>query len=537
MPKNMVQVRRGAQAAYQGPDATIGRSQFNRSHGLKLSFDAQYLYPIFLDEVLPGDTMTLRYNGFARIFSPLLAPVMDNIQLDFFWFFCPSRLLWDNWAFFQGEHDAAGAQDTDYTIPVLATDWTVDHDNVVTGHGLAAHMGLPHGLTTAGVPGVSALPFRMYVLVYDEWFRDQNVRSSLGVITDNGPDSVGSYAIQRTNKKHDYFTSALPYLQKGTATTVALAGKATLTHDRVDAGNLGVYATVSSTFRKIDSDAATIDASASVESGGVTNAMYVDLADTKQTGNVPRLDINALRESVAIQRLLERDARGGTRYVESIKAHFGVTSPDFRLQRPEYLGGGTSFINISPVANTSATATEDQAELRGIGTGVVQGHGFAKSFTEHGWLMGIVRARGDITYFQGLDRFWSRSTRYDFYIPALAHLGEQAILNQEIFVSNSTSTDQAVFGYQERWADYRMKHSRVVGVFNPDVTGALSQWHLAEDFSSLPTLSNTFIRDSTPMNRITTVTTEPDFVMDLWFDYKCARPIPIVSVPSLVGRF
>jgi len=537
MPRDMVQVRRGARQAYQGPDAKIGRSQFNRSHGLKTTFMARYIYPIFLDEVLPGDTMTMRLNGFCRIFSPLDAPVMDNIELETFFFFCPTRLLWENWQFFQGEHDAAGAQDTTYTIPVLATGWTVDHDRaVLTGHGLAAHMGLPEGLTTAGVTGVNALPFRMYNIVWNEWFRDQNLKDELVTSIGNGPDAVTTYGVQSSNKKHDYFTSALPYLQKGAAVTVALGGKVTVQHDRVDGGNLGVWSTVNTDFMKVDSDAATIDASASTESGNVANALYIDLASTLQA--IPGfVDVNALRQSVAIQRLLERDARGGTRYVERIKAHFGVTSPDFRLQRPEYLGGGKAFINISPVANTSATATEDQAELRGLGTGVIRGHGWAKSFTEHGYIMGLIRARGDLTYFQGLDRLWSRSTQYDFYVPALANLGEQSILNKEIWVSNVTATDDAVFGYQERWAEYRMKHSRVVGSFNPDVSGSLAHWHLAEDFASLPALNNTFMRDQTPLTRITTIDTEPDFVMDLWFDYKCARPLPVYSVPALIGRF
>ncbi len=535
--KDMVQVRRGPRQEYKGPDAKIGRSQFNRSSGLKMTFDSSFLYPIFIDEVLPGDTMTMKLNGFARIFSPLDAPVMDNIELETFFFFCPNRLLWDNWQFFQGEHDAAGAQDTVYTIPVLATGWTVDHDNATTGHGLAAYLGLPEGLTTAGVPGINALPFRMYQRVYDEWFRDQNLRGQGTQNTDNGPDSVASYGLQLSNKKHDYFTSALPYLQKGTAIEASVVivpdttvGKEfpTWQSDPAGSGTL-----VDGTLFAV---AATDPSDVQVQGGTGTPAVG-DRLSWDDPNLLATMDINALRQSVAIQRLLERDARGGTRYVEIIKAHFGVTSPDYRLQRPEYLGGGKSFINISPVANTSATATEDQAELRGIGTGVISGHSWAKSFTEHGYIMGLVRARGDLTYFQGLDRLWSRSTRYDFYIPALANLGEQSILNKEIFVSNVAATDDAVFGFQERWAEYRMKHSRVVGVFNPDVSGSLSFWHLAEDFSSLPALNFTFMQDSTPMSRITTVDTEPDFLLDIWFDYKCARPLPVYSVPSLTTRF
>lgn len=220
--KDMVQVRRSSVKSYTGPDAKIGRSQFNRSHGLKTSFDASFLYPIFVDEVLPGDTMTMSLNGFARMFSPLLAPLMDNIEIETFFFFVPNRLLWDNWQYFQGEHDAAGAQDTSFTIPVIATGMTVDHDNVVTGHGLAAHLGLPHGLASATVTGVSALPFRAYNKIYNEWFSDQNIQGThrFTELTDNGPDAIGNFLIERGGKKHDYFTTSLPYLQKGTASVV-----------------------------------------------------------------------------------------------------------------------------------------------------------------------------------------------------------------------------------------------------------------------------------------------------------------------------
>jgi len=531
--KDMVQVRREQRQSYKGPDAKIGRSQFNRSSGLKMSFDASHIYPIFLDEVLPGDTMTMSLNGFARIFSPLDAPVMDNIELETFFFFCPTRLLWNNWQFFMGEHSHAGAQDTDYTIPVIATGLIVDHDNILTGHGLAAHLGLPHGLASATVTGVSALPFRMYRLVWDEWFRDQNLIFELPIPLGNGPDAISLYTIRNSAKRHDYFTSALPYLQKGTAQVVV----ADVVGDPAGTGGYGL-----ASFRH--SDDSPTAAQLKTSSSGTDANVVID--DTWSTGEflhwrdpqlIANIDINALRQSVAIQRLLERDARGGTRYIEIIKAHFGVTSPDYRLQRPEYLGGGKSFINISPVANTSSTAGEDQGELRGVGTGVISGHGWAKSFTEHGYIMGLIRARGDITYFQGMDRMWSRSTRYDFYIPALANLGEQSVLNKEIWISNNSTLDDAVFGYQERWAEYRMKASKVVGVFNPDVTGSLSFWHLAEDFSSLPALNEAFVTDATPMSRITTVDTEPDFLLDLWFNYKCARPMPVYSVPGLVTRF
>lgn len=524
--RDMVQIRgKGGQRGR--PDITVGRSQFDRSHGLKMTFDARYLYPILVDEVLPGDTFTLKTEGFCRIFSPLDAPVMDNIELETCYFFVPTRLVWTRWPDMHGEHDGAGAQDTDYTVPIFDTGLTVDHDNTgVAVANLAAYMGLPDGLQSAQV-NVNCLPFRCYKMIYRDWFRDQNVIAPQTVDVDDGPDTPGNYAIHKSAKKHDYFTSALPYLQKGDIEYLPMTGTVNVYTDAGDTDDISVWSTDMAGFRKMD-----IATGTHVQMDGTagTDQFYVDLSTLTSAG----ISINALRESVAIQRLLERDARGGTRYVEYIKAHFGVTSPDYRLQRPEYLGGGKSYVNISPVANTSATATEDQGELRGIGTGRVTG-GFAKSFTEHGYIIGLIRARGDITYFQGLDRLWSRSTRYDFYVPALANLGEQSILNKELYVSNSSATDNAVFGYQERWAEYREKRSRVVGLFNPDVSGALSHWHLAEDFASLPTLGQTFIEDQTPMDRVTTVDTEHDFIADIWFNLKCARPLPVYSIPALMG--
>ncbi len=539
--KDMVQVRRSGRPDYSGPDAKIGRSQFNRSHGLKTTFNASYLIPILVDEVLPGDTFTCKLNGFARVFSPLDAPIMDNIELETSFWYCPTRLLWNHWEEFNGAHGDAGIQDTTYTIPVLQTGVTVNHDpsGGTAIHSLSAYMGLPHGLTTS-TNSINSLPFRMYQFVYNEWFRDQNLIDLSGQTTadeghqvDDGPSTISVLLLEKSAKKHDYFTSCLPYLQKGTAVAVA----ADVVGDPAGDNSLGAPR-----FTASDSTPSGVVNLVAVESATEAN---VDVAGAWTAGQelhwldpqlIANVDINALRQSVAIQRLLERDARGGTRYTEVIKAHFGVTVPDYRLQRPEYLGGGKSYINISPVANTSATAGQDQGELAGVGTGIVAGHAWAKSFVEHGYILGLVRARGDVTYFQGIDRMWSRSTRYDFYIPALANLGEQSVLNQEIFWSGDAN-DALVFGYQERWAEYRTKMSRISGNFVPDVSGAISHWHLAEDFSALPTLNQTFVEDATPMSRVTTVDTEEDFILDIWFDYKCARPIPVNSVPSLVGRF
>lgn len=528
MARDMVQVRRSGGAGYEQPSVKIGRSQFNRSHGVKTTFDASYLVPILIDEVLPGDTFTCSLNGYIRIFSPLDAPVMDNIELETSFFFVPTRLLWGRWEDFHGAHDAAGAQDTDYTIPILADGLTVDHDGGgFNAEDLAAMLGIPDGLQTTQVP-VNALPFRAYNLVYNDWYLDQNVGTRLLVEQGEGPDTNGWYKLRRSAKKHDYFTSALPYLQKGDPVTVAIGTTARVAIDSAAGSAPLVWSTTDVGRRGMTAD--TPDVLMDTTTAGATQQLYADLTDA--TG----VSINALRQSVSIQRLLETDARGGTRYVEHIKAHFQVTSPDFRLQRPEYLGGGKSMINVSPVANTSSTATEDQGELRGVGTGVISGHGWAKSFVEHGYILGLVRARADITYFQGLDRMWSRSTRYDFYLPALANLGEQSILNKELFISND-SNDIATFGYQARWEEYRTKFSKITGVLNPDAAASLSFWHLAEDFASLPVLNETFIQDQTPMARVTTTDTAPDFLMDLWFNYKCARPIPVFAIPSLMPRF
>ena len=540
--RDMVQVgRSGGNRFAEEPQARIGRSQFNRSHGRKMSFDASYLYPILVDEVLPGDTFTCRLNGFTRIFSPLDAPVMDNIELETFYFFIPSRLVWEHWEAFNGAHDGAGAQDTNYTIPVMGAGLNVNHNNSGYGVGhLAGFMGLPEGLLSAQV-NINSLPFRCYNRVYNEWFRDQNLTDELTMSVADASDTTSWYAIKKSAKKHDYFTGALPYLQKGDAqavsigTTAPIVGMGKLNTAWLGAGPYDAYET-NTTAAQSYVNAAHIDGTSG------NNAWYVE-EDPNKTGYpgiyadltaATGVTINALRESVAIQRLLEKDARGGTRYVELIKSHFGVTSPDFRLQRPEFLGGGKSYINISPVANTSDTATWAQGELAGVGTGVMGG-GFAKSFTEHGYILGLMRARGDVTYFQGVDKLWSRTTRYDFYIPALANLGEQSVLNKELFVSNSAATDNAVFGYQERWNEYRHKPSQCIGLFNPDVSGSLSHWHLAEDFASLPSLNTTFIEDATPMSRVTTVDTEHDFIADMWFDYRCARPMPVHSIPSLMG--
>lgn len=516
------------------PRADIPRSSFNRSHGYKTTFDADYLIPVYVDDVVPGDTFNCNMTFFTRLATPIY-PIMDNLYLESFFFFVPYRLLWANWEKFCGAQDDPG-DSIDFTIPVI-TGTTAD-----TGEGsLWDYFGLPLSNQAAAHLdpdnlATSSLPYRAYALIWNDWFRDQNLQDSIEWSTDDGPDAPGtggsdvpSHPLKR-GKRHDYFTSALPWPQKGDSVEVT----APVQTAADTAGYIGIYSDAVGGYTQLDSDAAVVDISASVGSAE-TYRMYVDPT------------INDIRLAFQTQKLLERDARSGTRYNEMILAHFGVTVPDFRVQRPEFLGGGSTPINITPVANTTAIdstadpATKDRfpGDLSGYGVGSGR-HGFTKSFVEHGVVIGLVNVRGDITYSQGQERYWAKSTRYDFYYPVLANIGEQTILNKEIWAQgDGATTDELVFGYQERYAEYRYKPSRLTGLMAVDAASNLDEWHLSEDFASLPTLGSTFIQSNTgsPLDRAIAVPTEPHFIFDAYFDLQCARPMPLYGVPGMLDHF
>ena len=505
------------------PKAEIQRSVFNRSHGHKTTFSSGWLIPIFVDEALPGDTWNLRMHAFGRL-ATLMRPIMDNLYLDVFFFAVPNRLLWVNWERFNGSQDNPG-DSTDFLLP------QINFSTGGTDGSLSDYFGIPPAITGLNV---NALPFRAYYKIYNEWFRDENLCPSVSNYNGDGPSDVGSYTLLKRGKRHDYFTSALPWPQKGTAVSLPLGASAPVTGNPVFTFSSGGPSLLSSGSTPAQTDWDTPPA-ASIPTTGVTGL-------TADLGQAVAATVNNLREAFQIQRLLERDARGGTRYTEILRSHFGVVSPDARLQRPEYLGGGTVRINVNPVASSFRS---DQSgfenalgDLGGIGTFGHNAVGFRQSFTEHCVVMGLMCLRADLNYQQGIERMWSRRTRFDFFWPALAHLGEQAILNKEIYAQGTVVDDQ-VFGYQERYAEYRYKPSYVTARMRSSSAASLDSWHLSQDFSALPVLNQSFIEENPPIDRVIAVTSqlEPQAICDMFFDYKCARPMPVFGVPGMIDHF
>lgn len=527
----------------RAPQAGIPRSTFNRTFSVKTTFNEGYLVPILADEMLPGDTFALKMHAFARI-STLLFPIMDNLYLESFFFFVPNRLLWNNWENFC--QVSTGPDDTtDYTIPQQT-------GPVVTGYAegsLADYFGIPT-LVTNLTP--NALHFRAYNLIYNEWFRSQDLQSEVTVDLDDGPDDPADYVLLRRGKRYDYFTSCLPFPQKGPdvllplGSTAPVLGDGTLpkvsyfamgSQQNFTDGTLNVFTSGSGAVSPLSPYDTT------APGAGTYGVRWGTTTEPHRTGLITDLSdataatVNQVRLAFQTQKFYEKQARGGTRYTEVIKSHFNVVSPDMRLQRPEYIGGGSTPVMINPVAQTAPTSGSNAlGQLGAYGVCAPESHGFTYSATEHGVIVGLISVRADLNYQSGLERMWTRQVFTDFYWPVFSHLGEQAVLNQEIY-AQGTSEDTDVFGYQERHAEYRYKPSLITGLFRSNATGTLDSWHLAQDFASLPTLNDEFIVEDAPMSRVKAVATSYDFLFDSVFSYHCARPMPVWAVPGLIDHF
>lgn len=565
------------------PAMYMKRTKFDRSHVYKTTFNSGKLIPVFVDEVLPGDTTRMSVNYFARLATPI-KPIMDNIYLDWFFFFVPNRLVWEHWQNFCFEQEDPG-DSTDYAIPTVTA--ASNSENAYIG-SLWDYFGLPVN-TSGNLSGISALPFRGVYLIWNEWFRDENLQKSVKIqkgdtnevlnsarlseqpfwVFTSGTNIVPGFACPPRGKRHDYFTSALPWTQKGPGVSIGLAGTASIVDPSPGSGYLlhstsnqlaavsaygGDASSSGGKRRAIGSDSITfnrgpdsnwsnvggfagnssdsITMSAQAASTYLGNDSYVDL-DTSSI-----FTINSLRTAFQMQKFYERLARGGSRYTEVLRSFFGVVSPDARLQRPEFLGSFTKMVNVNPIAQTSATdGTSPQGNLSAYGVTAAKFHGFTKSFVEHGYVFGFVCARADLTYQQGINKMWLRSTVYDFYWPTFAHLGEQAIELREIY-AQGTKADILVFGYQERYAEYRYKPSQITGKFRSSVTGGnLDVWHLSQFFSNAPTLNEEFIMENPPIKRIIAVPSEPEFLLDIGFRYTTVRPMPMFGTPGLVDHF
>lgn len=557
------------------PAMYMRRTKFDRSHVYKTTFDSGKLIPVFVDEVLPGDTFKLSVRYFCRLATPI-KPIMDNIYLDWFFFFVPNRLVWNHWQNFCFEQEDPD-DSTDYVCPTTSLIGAADN----TLHGVGTlwdYFGLPTGLPNT-ISGINALPFRGVYLIYNEWFRDENLQKSVKIQKgDTNEVFDGSRAAEQPEwlqgipesylpcpprgKRHDYFTSALPWTQKGPGVSIGLAGTATLVDPSPVSGYFVQQADTNLGAAQLSRDGGVHDVFTgsgsltyqggystsivghSVNGSGKSTATALAGSSWLSKSAYANLDsssiftINSLRTAFQMQKFYERLARGGSRYTEVLRSFFGVVSPDARLQRPEFLGSFTKMININPIAQTSSTNdTTPQGNLSAYGVTGAKFHGFTKSFVEHGYVFGFCCARADLTYQQGINRMWTRSTVYDWYWPTFSHLGEQAILLKEIYATGDTEQDNSVFGYQERYSEYRYKPSVICGKFRSNIKGNLDVWHLSQYFETAPRLNPEFIEEDVPINRIIAVPSEPQFLIDIGFKYITVRPMPMFGTPGLVDHF
>lgn len=559
MARNRIRVK--AHNFSNAPQVYQKRSRFDRSFVRKMTFDEGKLVPFFVDEVLPGDTISLSVRDFCRLSTPI-APFMDNLYLDKFFFFVPNRLVWEHWQNFCFEQEDPD-DSTDYVVPTCQlAGGTAGENGVGT---LWDYYALPTGLTKA--LNVNALPFRMYYLIWNEWFRDENLQKSVKIdksdtnavfkadriddqpswIFSSGSTYVNGFALAPRGKRFDYFTSALPFQQKGPGVSVGLAGTAPIEGLKAltQVGNIPVSSIAfnQNFYNGSGDEPRTTVAWRGSDFAKVSNISPASIMSSDFSKAYANLDessiftISSLRTAFQMQKFYERLARGGSRYTEVLTSFFGVISPDSRLQRPEYLGGSSKMININPVAQTSSTNdTTPQGNLSAYGVSASKYHAFTKSFVEHGYIIGLLEVRADLTYQQGINKMWLRSTVYDWYWPTFAHLSEQAVLNAEIY-AQGTEEDEGVFGYQERYAEYRYHPSEICGQFRSTYTKPLDSWHLSEKFENLPTLSDQFIQDKPPVERVVAVKNYPHFLIDIGFKYHTTRAMPMYGIPGLVDHF
>lgn len=544
---------------YQNPvNLDIGRSRFKMPHEVKTTFNVGQIIPFDVQEVLPGDTFQYKTSKAIRM-QPLVSAPMDNLFLDTYYFFVPNRLVWDHWKEFMGENtQSAWIPQTTYTVP---------HINFFGGAypgSIADYMGIPTSITAQRIVRANALPFRAYAMICNEWFRDENLRNYMHIDTDDtirtAYGDCDNYDVNNFNdeviapalggapyiacKTHDYFTSALPGPQKGPDVSVLGGSNPVYFSDTLQQKNSFVkdnsFVPRLSTYNTSLDSVSVVNAYMSLSGSSWQTIPYYDhVQPNNWFVDSPSITINALRLAFQIQKLYEKEARSGSRYIEILKGHFGVTAPDASLQRPQYLGGSRKYINVNQVIQTSESGNTPQGNIAGYSLTSDTNNDFIQSFTEHGFIIGVMVARYDHTYQQGLNRMWSRKNKLDYYFPVLANIGEQPILNKEIYCDINQAPQNEVFGYQEAWADYRYRPNIVTGEMRSNLSNSLDSWHFADDYNALPTLGDSWIKeDKSNIDRVLAVQSNVSnqLFADILIDCVATRPMPLYSIPGLIDH-